>query len=46
MKFTDPTTSDPHLISKMMKNDGKSKLSLNTENEAEDISIMSYGKAI
>ena len=30
----------------MMKNDGKSKLSLNIENEAEDINTMSYGKAI
>ena len=29
-----------------MKNDGKLKLSLNTENEAEDTSTMSYGKAI
>ena len=42
----DPTTSDPHLISKTMKNDGKSKPFLNTENEAEDTSTMSYGKAI
>ena len=30
----------------MMKNDGKSKLSLNIEKEAEDINTMSYGKAI
>ena len=29
-----------------MKNDGKSKLFLNTENEAEDTSTISYGKAI
>ena len=29
-----------------MKNNGKSKLSLNTENEAEDTSTTSYGKAI
>ena len=41
-----PTTSDPHLTLKMMKNDGKLKPSLNTENEAEDTSTMSYGKAI
>ena len=45
-KFTDPTTSDPHLILKTTKNNGKLKLSLNTENEAEDTSTMSYGKAI
>ena len=45
-KFTDPTTSDLHLTSKTTKNDGKLKLSLNTENEAEDTSTMSYGKAI
>ena len=30
----------------MMKNDGKLKLSLNIENEAEDTNTMSYGKAI
>ena len=29
-----------------MKNDGKLKLSLNIENEAEDTNTMSYGKAI
>ena len=46
MKFTDPTISDPHLTSKTTKNDGKLKPSLNIENEAEDISTMSYGKAI
>ena len=46
MKYTDPTTSDHYLISKMMKNDGKSKLSLNIENEAKDTNTMSYGKAI
>ena len=42
----DPTTSDLHLTLKMKKNDGKSKLSLNIENEAEDTNTMSYGKAI
>ena len=42
----DPTISDHHLISKMMKNDGKLKQSLNIKNEAEDINTMSYGKAI
>ena len=42
----DPTTSDHHLISKMMKNDGKLKLSLNIKNKAEDTNTMSYGKAI
>ena len=42
----DPTISDHHLTSKMMKNDGKSKLSLNIENEAEDINTSSCGKAI
>ena len=46
MKFMHPTTSDPHLTLKMMKNDGKLKPSLNTENEAEDTSTMSYRKAI
>ena len=46
MKYTDPTISNHLLISKMMKNDGKSKPSLNIENEAKDISTMSYGKAI
>ena len=46
MKYMDPTISDHHLTLKMTKNDGKSKLSLKTENEAEDISTMSYGKAI
>ena len=46
MKYTDPTISNHHLISKMMKNDGKLKPSLNIENEAEDINTMSYGKAI
>ena len=46
MKFMDPTTSDPRLILKMTKNNGKSKPSLNTENEAEDTSTMSYGKVI
>ena len=46
MKYTDPTISDHHLISKIMKNDGKSKPSLNIENKAEDINTMSYGKAI
>ena len=30
----------------MMKNDGKLKLFLNIENEAEDTSTMSYGKVI
>src|SRR5258708_17062958 len=46
MKFTDPTTADHLLTSKMMKNDGKLKLSSNIKNEAEDIDTMSYGKAI
>ena len=46
MKFMDLTSSNHHLILKTMKNDGKSKLSLNIKNEAEDIDTTSYGKAI
>ena len=46
MKYMDPIISDHLLISKMMKNDGKSKLFSDTENEAEDTNTLSYGKAI
>ena len=42
----DPTISDHLQTSKMMKNDGKSRLSLNIENEAEDINTSFCGKAI
>ena len=42
----DPIISDHLLTSKMMKNNGKSRLSLNTKNEAKDINTSSYGKAI
>ena len=42
----DPIISDHYLTSKMMKNDEKSKLFSDTENEAEDTNTLSYGKAI
>ena len=43
-KFTDQTSSDHHQTSKMMKNNGKSRLYSITDNVDEDINIMSYGK--
>ena len=47
LKFTDPTISDHHLISKTMKNDGRSEPSETTKDGAEAVTnTKSYGKAI